>query len=83
MVTVNDLSMSCPPMMMDMSYVGLWHLIILGPRAGTCNEWTIWYDVYHALKIKINFYFLFKGTQAWEFFDLWFWNSFFFVVSYA
>jgi hypothetical protein len=27
--------------------------------------------------------FLFKGTQAWEFFGLWFWNLYFFVVSYA
>ncbi len=24
-----------------------------------------------------------KGTQAWEFFGLWFWNLYFFVVSYA
>jgi hypothetical protein len=24
-----------------------------------------------------------KGTQAWEFFGLWFWNFYFFVVSYA
>jgi hypothetical protein len=34
------------------------------------SPWQIWHSVL-------------KGTQAWEFFGLWFWNLYFFVVSYA
>ncbi len=34
-----------------------------------------------ALLVSRQYYF--KGTQAWEFFGLWYWNLYFFVVSYA
>ncbi len=30
-----------------------------------------------------SWWFVLKGTQAWELFVLWFWNLYFFVVSYA
>ncbi len=49
-------------------------------RFPTC-PYHILYDTYLIRLRKVGK--IFKGTQAWEFFGLWFWNLYFFVVSYA
>ena len=43
--------------------------------------WTTFNSAHDYQKILRNVNF--KGTQVWEFLGLWFWNLYFFVVSYA
>jgi hypothetical protein len=50
-------------------------------NGGSCNVFTLKRCITFRSITKPTT--LLKGTQAWEFFGLWFWNLYFFVVSYA